>query len=144
MTNAFHHLIQRMMRSTLALILGLILVLSSFSGSAYAAKTSMTGDYVKDTVSVAHTLQETISIPEEDENRSQANKEAVVLITDYIARYRNRPKFNQTVSYTTMQTALNSMAGHIKTYTNRPLPEELKTRLVKELTKAEKLVLSDS
>ena len=132
------------MRATLALLLAMVLVLSSIGSPAYAAKSSMTGDYAKDTVSVAHILQDTIAIADDDESRSDAEQEAVVIITDYIARYRNRPKVNQTVSFTTMQTALNAMAGHIKSFTNRPIPEELKSRLNKELTKAEKLVLSES
>ena len=39
-----------------------------------------------------------------------------------------------------MQTALNAMAGHYKTFANRPLPDALKERLNKELSEAEKLV----
>ena len=103
----------------------------------------MTGDFSKDTISVAQSLQETISIPNDDEGRTQAQKEAVVLITDYISRYRNRPQVNETVSFTTMQTALNAMAGHIKTFSNRPIPEDLKARLSKELSKAEEIVLTE-
>ena len=104
----------------------------------------MSGDFSKDTVSVAQSLQKTIEIPDDEQGRVEAQKEAVVLITDYISRYRNRPQVNQTVSYTTMQTALNAMAGHIKTFSNRPLPEQLKARLTKELSKAEAMVLQES
>ncbi len=108
-----------------------------------AARTTMTGDFAKDTVAVSQSLQETIAIPNDDSGRSEAQKEAVVLITDYISRYRNRPQVNETVSYTTMQTALNSMAGQIKTFSNRPIPDKLKARLSKELSKAEELVLRE-
>ena len=62
------------------------------------------------------------------------------LINTYISRYRPQPKFNGLSSFTTMQTALNSLAGHYTTYSNRPLPEQLHDRLVKELSKAEKAV----
>ena len=103
----------------------------------------MTGDFTKDTVSVAQSLKETIAIPNDNDERSSAQKEAVVLITDYISRYRNRPQVNQTVSYTTMQTALNAMAGHIKTFSTRPFPDDLKNRLNKELSKAEEMVLRE-
>ena len=103
----------------------------------------MTGDFSKDTVSVAQSLKETIAIPNDNDERSAAQQEAVALITDYISRYRNRPQVNQTVSYTTMQTALNAMAGHIKTFSSRPLPDELKNRLNKELSKAEEMVLRE-
>tara|TARA_B100000700_G_C14795764_1_gene738147 strand:+ start:156 stop:515 length:360 start_codon:yes stop_codon:yes gene_type:complete len=109
-----------------------------------AGRTSMTGDFAKDTVYVAQSLKDTIAIPDEEEGRSEAQKESVKLITDYISRYRNRPQVNQTVSYTTMQTALNSMAGHVKTFSNRPLPEQLKTRLSKELSKAESMVSDET
>jgi photosystem II Psb27 protein len=40
-------------------------------------------------------------------------------------------------SFTTMQTALNSLAGHYTNYPNRPVPEALRDRLTKELKKAE-------
>ena len=100
----------------------------------------MSGDYLNDTISVAKTLQETIESPNETEGRT----ETIALITDYISRYRNRPQYNETQSFTTMQTALNSLAGHYKTFANRPVPEDLKTRLNKELTKAEQLVTRES
>tara|TARA_B100000700_G_C14266807_1_gene499621 strand:+ start:148 stop:501 length:354 start_codon:yes stop_codon:yes gene_type:complete len=108
--------------------------------SVEAAKTSMTGDYMKDTVSVVQKLKETITIEQEDESRPEADKEAVLLITDYISRYRNRSQVNGTLSFTTMQTALNSLAGHYKTFPNRPVPVNLKERLNEELSKAEELV----
>ena len=88
----------------------------------------MSGDYIEDTVSVARSLQETIAIPREEEGREEAESEAVQLITAYISRYRNRSQVNQSLSYTTMQTALNAMAGHYKTFSNRPLPDQLSPR----------------
>ena len=103
----------------------------------------MSGDYAKDTAAVVQSLQQIIEMPNDQENRSGQEDEAVILITDYISRYRNRPQVNETISFTTMQTALNSMAGHYKTF-NRPLPESLKDRLTKELAKAEGLALKGS
>ena len=103
----------------------------------------MTGDFAKDTVSVSKTLRETIDLPREEEGLSEAEKEAVFLISDYISRYRNRSQINTTSTFTTMQTALNAMAGHYKTFSNRPLPEKLKERLNKELTRAEKIVVKE-
>ena len=43
-----------------------------------------------------------------------------------------------------MQTALNALSGHYKTFANRPVPENLKERLNKELSKAEKLAVRDN
>ena len=109
-----------------------------------AAKTLMTGDFAKDTIAVSSTLKETITLPKEDKGLSEAEKEAVFLISDYISRYRNRSQVNTSTTFTTMQTALNALSGHYKTFANRPVPENLKERLNKELSKAEKLAARDS
>ena len=63
--------------------------------------------------------------------------DARALISDYMALYRPKAKVNGLPSFTTMQTAVNSLAGHYTNYANRPLPEALRTRLEKELKKAE-------
>ena len=104
----------------------------------------MTGDYIKDTVNVSKTLKSKVLNPQSEEDESISKEEAVFLVTDYISRYRNRSQVNQTVSFTTMQTALNALAGHYKTFPNRPIPEVLKDRLNNELSKAEDLVIEKS
>ena len=144
MTSAFHHLSKRLVRAALAICLGFCLIFSQFALEVNAAKTFMTGDFAKDTISVSKTLRETIDLPREEKGLSEAEKEAVFLISDYISRYRNRSQINTTTTYTTMQTALNSLSGHYKTFANRPVPENLKERLNEELSKAEKMVLKDS
>ena len=128
----------------MAICIGLCLILSPFGLTVEASGSLMSGDYISDTVSVAKSLQETIDIPNEEESPSKAKDEAVQLITAYISRYRNRPQVNKTLSYTTMQTALNSMAGHYKTFPNRVLPDQLKDRLNNELTKAAQLATNES
>tara|TARA_Y100001968_G_scaffold161044_1_gene147340 strand:- start:1452 stop:1805 length:354 start_codon:yes stop_codon:yes gene_type:complete len=115
-----------------------------FGDQANAGKTSMSGDYVKDTINVVKTLKEEVILPKSDEEASMSNEDKVFLVTDYISRYRNRSQINQTVSFTTMQTALNAVAGHYKTFPNRAVPDSLKDRLDKELSKAEELVLKQS
>ena len=59
------------------------------------------------------------------------------MINDYIALYRPNSRVNGLASFTTMQTALNSLAGHYASYNNRPLSDDLRARLEKELHKAE-------
>ncbi len=142
MISALHHLFKRLMVASLALCIGFCLILTPFSGRAEAG--SMSGNYQDDTLNVARSLQETISLENDAEGRSASAEEAVALITDYISRYRNRSQINKSVSFTTMQTALNAMAGHYKTYSNRPLPDQLKERLNKELSKAEELVVNEA
>ena len=117
---------------------------SLFDYPSYAAKTSMTGDYTKDTISVVKTLQTAVDTPKDSPNKDEVRTEALTLITDYISRYRNRGMVNKTQSFTTMQTALNAMAGHYKNFSSRPLPDKLKERLTKEFALAEKMVLRES
>ena len=131
----------RLTRLTLAACLGLCLLITA-CGSNGAS--TLTGDYVEDTVAVVHTLQTTIAMAQDDEGRAEAETSATALINDYMSRYRPRPQVNGLSSFTTMQTALNSLAGHYKTYANRPLPDALRSRVTKELGKAEKAVVRGS
>ena len=121
-----------------------IIVFTVFISPSLAVKTSMTGDYAKDTISVVRTLQTAVDTPKDSPNKDEVRTEALTLITDYISRYRNRGMVNKTQSFTTMQTALNAMAGHYKNFASRPLPDKLKERLTKEFSLAEKMVLRES
>ena len=121
-----------------------IIVFTIFISPSLAVKTLMTGDYAKDTISVVKTLQTAVDTPKDSPNKDEVRTEALTLITDYISRYRNRGMVNKTQSFTTMQTALNAMAGHYKNFASRPLPDKLKERLTKEFSLAEKMVLRES
>ena len=141
MLSALARLIQSLSRMAIALILGLSLLLTACSGDAEAR---LTGDYVEDTVAVSRSLRDVIDLPQDDENHAEAEAEARALISDYMSRYRPQPRVNGLSSFTTMQTALNSLAGHYASYANRPIPEALHDRLAKELSKAEKSVIRGS
>ena len=132
--------IRRALTFTLALFTSFVLI----GSPSYAAKTSMTGDYTKDTISVVKILKEAIATPKDASNKDEVRDDSLSIITDYISRYRNRGMVNTTQSFTTMQTALNAMAGHYKNFATRPLPDNLKERLNKELSIAEKMVLRES
>ena len=120
-----------------ALALAACLLLTACS----SASGGLTGNYVDDTVAVADTLMATIALQSDDPGRSAAETEARGLINDYVARYRPRASVNGLASFTTMQTALNSLAGHYANYPNRPVPDALRERLTKELQKAERGVV---
>lgn len=125
-----------LLRPLLSACLCLVLCLSlGLAGCSSAG--GLSGNYVDDTVQVAQTLLATIAIPQDDPAHQAAEAEARALINTYIARYRPRHDVNGLPSFTTMQTALNSLAGHYSSYANRPLPDSLRTRLEKELHKAE-------
>ena len=144
MTSAFQDLLKRLVKAAISIGIGLCVMVTPLGSTANATGALMSGDYISDTVSVIHDLQETIAMPPEAEGGKDSADQAVQLITAYISRYRNRSNVNQTLSYTTMQTALNAMAGHYKTFKNRPLPDQLKNRLKEQLTKAEDLAVKES
>ena len=139
-----YELFSKFFAKALSFIICLSIFLTLFNSPSYAAKTSMTGDYAKDTISVVKSLQEAVETPKDSAIKDEVRDEALTLITDYISRYRNRGMFNKTQSFTTMQTALNAMAGHYKNFASRPLPDKLKERLTKEFSLAEKMVLRES
>ena len=119
------------------LALCLCLVLSLGLSACGASGTGLTGNYVDDTVLTAQALLTTIAKPQDDPARGESEAKAKALINDWTSRYRPRGDLRTLTSFTTMQTALNSLAGHYANYANRPLPDALRTRLEKELHKAE-------
>ena len=137
---SFNKFLMKAFSICIALIIYFVLTISP----AYAVQSNMSGDYAKDTISVVKALKGAIETPKDASNKDEVREDSLSLITDYISRYRNRGLVNKTQSFTTMQTALNAMAGHYKNFASRPLPEKLKERLNKELSLAEKMVLRES
>lgn len=125
-----------LVRPALVLLLPLSLWLG-LSLSACSSSSLLSGNYVDDTVKVAQVLESAIALAADDPGRSEAEAQVRALINDYTARYRPRDGVNGLASFTTMQTALNSLAGHYANYPNRPLPEALRSRIDKELRQAE-------
>ncbi len=116
----------------MALALGGCLTLTACGGGGGL----LTGNYVDDTAAVSQALLSTIALAPEDPGLPEAVGQARALINDYMARYRPRPSVNGLSSFTTMQTAMNSLASHYATTTKRPLPEALRSRVRKELEQA--------
>lgn len=125
------------LQRSLAALLAICLILALSLSGCGAPAGPLSGSYVEDTVTVAETLLSTIAIPADDPGRAEAETAARSLVTGYVAYYRPMARVNGLSSFTTMQTAINSLAGHYANYANRPLPEALRTRLQKELKKAE-------
>ena len=128
---------QRLKQLFSRLAVALVLCLSLALTACSSANTGLSGNYIEDTVAVADSLLSTIALGADDPARAEAEIEARSLSNGYVARYRPRSSVNGLGSFTTMQTAINSMAGHYTNYPNRPLPEALKERVAKELRKAE-------
>ena len=134
----------KILTKAISYALSLVVIFTLFNSPSIAVKTSMTGDYAKDTISVVKTLQTAVDTPKDSANKDEVRSEALTLITDYISRYRNRGMVNKTQSFTTMQTALNAMAGHYKNFASSPLPDKLKERLTKDFSLAVKMGLRES
>ena len=67
--------------------ISLIVAFTLFSSPSIAAKTAMTGDYTKDTISVVKTLQTAVDTPKDSPNKDEVRSEALTLITDYTVSY---------------------------------------------------------
>ena len=63
------------MRAALAICLCFYLLLFQFTSGVNAAKTFMTGDFTKDTISVSSVLKETMMLPKEDKGLSEEEKD---------------------------------------------------------------------
>jgi photosystem II Psb27 protein len=124
-------------RSTVRLLSAFALAACLMLSACSSASGGLSGNYVDDTVAVADSLLATIALQADDPGRSDAESEARGLINAYVARYRPQSSVNGLASFTTMQTALNSLAGHYANYPNRAVPDALRERLTKELKKAE-------
>ncbi|MGI0483245.1 photosystem II protein Psb27 [Geminocystis sp. CENA526] len=129
-----------MIKSILSKILVLVLVVTiSFVGYIDTASANLTGKYTEDTLTVLETLTTAIELPEDTDMETKKNiqKEARQQINDYISRYRKNSNYSGLKSFTTMQTAVNSLAGYYTSYGSRPLPEKLKSRLNQEFKQVE-------
>lgn len=127
---------KRYLTRWLALILVVCIGLIECS-PALADSINITGKYSEDTIAVISSLRETLQIPQDSPERVQAQAEAKKLISDFASRYRRDGSLTKLPSFTTMRTALNSLAGHYASYPNRPVPQKMKDRLEQEFKQVE-------
>ncbi len=112
----------------------LVLVISLIGCSS---PDSLTGDYRQDTLNVVSILRNAIELPQDSPNKATVQAEARQKINDFSSRYQRNNSVSGLNSFTTMRTALNSLAGHYSSYPNRPLPQKLKDRLQQEFQRVE-------
>ena len=122
-------LLSRLLAFVLAAIIG-------WSGMTAAANAGLSGNYSKDTLTVIDTLTAVLDTPLDSPELPELQKEARGQINDYISRYRRNSNSGGLKSFTTMQTALNAIAGYYTAYGARPIPEKLKTRVQQEFKQA--------
>lgn len=127
-------LIKRNLSRLIALVLVVVIGLMGCSSSA---TTGLSGDYRQDTLALLQSLRTAIELPNDAPNKAEAQGEARQRINDFTARYRRDGSVAKLSSFTTMRTALNSLAGHYSSYPNRPIPQKLKSRLEEEFRQVE-------
>ncbi|MDF0554589.1 photosystem II protein Psb27 [Kamptonema sp. UHCC 0994] len=123
------HYVSRLLALVLVVVIGLI-------GCSNVPST-LTGDYRQDTLGLVNSLRTAIALPDNSPDKTAAQADARQKINDFAATYRRDNSLTKLASFTTMRTALNSLAGHYSSYPNRPLPEKLKKRLESEFQQVE-------
>jgi photosystem II Psb27 protein len=98
---------------------------------------SLSGDYRQDTLALVNVMRNALELPSDSPDRISAQSEARQKINDFSARYQRVNSVSSLSSFTTMRTALNSLAGHYSSYPNRPVPQKLKDRLQEEFLQVE-------
>ncbi len=122
--------LSRLVALVLVVVIGLM-------GCSSDSVTGFSGDYRQDTFALLQSLRTAIELPEDAPDKAEAQAQARQKINDFASRYRRDSSVTTLSSFTTMRTALNSLAGHYSSYPNRPIPQKLKNRLEQEFTQVE-------
>jgi photosystem II Psb27 protein len=126
------------MKRYLSRLVALVLVVViGLMGCSSNSASGLTGDYRQDTLALLQSLRAAIELPDDAANKAEVQSIAREEINDFAARYRRDSSVTTLSSFTTMRTALNSLAGHYSAYPNRPLPQKLKNRLEQEFKQVE-------
>lgn len=119
----------------IALVLVVFIGLMGCSSST--TPDGLSGDYPQDALAVINTIRLALELPEDASNKAEVQTEARQKINQFAARYRRDGALSGLNSYTTMRTALNSLAGHYSSYPNRPVSSKMKQRLEQEFKQVE-------
>ncbi len=126
------------MKRYLSRLFALVLVVTiGLMGCSSSSPNSLTGNYSQDTLTVVNIIRNAIELPDSEPSKAAVQTEARQKINDFSARYQRNTSVASLSSFTTMRTALNSLAGHYSSYPNRPVPQKLKNRLEQELKQVE-------
>jgi photosystem II Psb27 protein len=130
---------KRYLSRWLALVLVVCIGLMGCS-SAPEGTLGMTGNYRQDTLSLIDGLRSALQLQEDSPEKIAAQNQARQQINDFTARYRRDNSLTKLPSYTTIRTALNSLAGHYSSYPNRPVPQKMLDRLEQEFKQVEQSI----
>lgn len=118
-------------------LLALVLVVAISLMGCTSNPSGLSGNYREDTIAVLENLRTAIDLPDDAADKKEVVTLARRQISDYASRYRRNSKTAGLRSFTTMQTALNAIAGYYSSYGNRPVPEKLRKRLNQEFKQVE-------
>lgn len=130
---------KRYLSRWLALVLVVCIGLMGCS-AAPEGTLGMTGNYRQDTLSLIDSLRSALQLPDNSPEKAAAQTQARQQINDFAARYRRDGSLTKLPSYTTIRTALNSLAGHYSSYPNRPVPQKMRDRLEQEFKQVEQAI----
>ncbi|GAB4321300.1 MAG: photosystem II protein Psb27 [Leptolyngbyaceae cyanobacterium] len=130
---------KRYLSRWLALVLVVCIGLMGCS-SAPEGTLGMTGNYRQDTLTLIDSLRSALQLPDDSSEKGAAQAQARQQINEFAARYRRDGSLTKLPSYTTIRTALNSLAGHYSSYPNRPVPQKMKDRLEQEFKQVEQAI----
>jgi photosystem II Psb27 protein len=125
---------KRILSRLMAIVLVILIGVTGASSAAMAD--SLSGDYPVDTLALVELLRQTVDVAPDAADRIALQDESKKKINEFASRYR-RGSVMKLNSYTTMRTAINSLAGHYTNYPNRPVPEKMKKRLMVEFRQVE-------
>jgi photosystem II Psb27 protein len=125
---------QRLWSQLIALVL---VVVIGLTGCSSATAGGLVGNYRQDSLTVLSSLRAALDSTEETAEKATAQSVARQNINDFSSRYRTDASLTKLPSYTSMRTALNSLAAHYAAYPNRPVPEKLKENLAQKFKQIE-------
>jgi photosystem II Psb27 protein len=114
----------------------LLVVVIGLAGCS-ASPGGLVGNYRQDTMTVLNSMKAVLALPDDSPDKAAAQSLARLNINDFASRYRQDPALTKLSSFTSMRTALNSLAAHYAAYPNRPLPEKLRTNLEQKFQQIE-------
>ena len=126
-------MLKRLWSQLFALVLVVVVGLAGCSASSGG----LVGNYRQDVMTVLNSMKTVLELPDDSPDKAAAQALARVHINDFASRYRQDPALTKLSSFTSMRTALNSLAAHYAAYPNRPLPEKLRTSLTQKFKQIE-------
>jgi photosystem II Psb27 protein len=132
-----HHILQIMFKRLWSQLFALVLVLVVGLVGCAASPGGLVGNYREDTLTVMNSMKAVLALPDDSPDKAAAQSLARLNINDFSSRYRQDPALTKLSSFTSMRTALNSLAAHYAAYPNRPLPEKLRTSLEQKFKQIE-------